>query len=117
MRSVGILLVTGAATVSVLVGSIGNAQGATQQANWADFRPAAPVPSATLQAVPSLPSNLGTFNIVIVPGAGLASNAPALAAFNRAALAWSSRISDPITVTINADLTTTQPGGGTFPGN
>jgi len=60
-------------------------------------------------------SAAGTFNIVIVPGAGLSSNAPALAAFNRAALAWSGRIADPITVTINADLSTTQPGGGTFP--
>jgi len=56
-------------------------------------------------------------NIVIVPGAGLSSNAQALAAFQRASLAWSSRINDPITVTINANLSTTQPGGGTFPTN
>jgi hypothetical protein len=53
-------------------------------------------------AVP--PQNLGTFDIVIVPGAALAGNAAALAAFNRAALAWEARIADPITVTINADL-------------
>jgi len=49
-------------------------------------------------------ANLGSFNIVIVPGAGLSGNAPALAAFQRAANAWMARISDPITVTINADL-------------
>jgi hypothetical protein len=49
-------------------------------------------------------SHLGAFNIVIVPGAGLAGNAAALAAFNRAADQWEARISDPITVTINADL-------------
>lgn len=48
--------------------------------------------------------NLGGFNIVIVPGPGLSGNAAALAAFNRAAAAWAARISDPITVTINADL-------------
>jgi hypothetical protein len=43
--------------------------------------------------------NLGTFSLVIVPGSTLAGNAAALAAFNRAANAWASRISDPITVT------------------
>jgi hypothetical protein len=59
------------------------------------------------QPVAPPPNNLGTFNIVIVPDAGLASNAPALAAFNRAALAWSQRISDPITITIDAKLGTT----------
>jgi hypothetical protein len=50
------------------------------------------------------PQNLGPFSLVIVPGPTLAANAPALAAFNRAALAWAARIADPITVTINADL-------------
>lgn len=48
--------------------------------------------------------NLGSFSIVIVPGATLAGNAAALAAFNRAANAWAARISDPITITINANL-------------
>src|SRR5688500_11276973 len=42
--------------------------------------------------------------IVIVPGAGLASNAPALAAWNRAANAWGNILTDPITVTVNADM-------------
>ena len=42
--------------------------------------------------------------IVINPGAGLASNAQALAAFNNAANEWSSKISTNITVNINADL-------------
>jgi hypothetical protein len=49
-------------------------------------------------------ANLGSFSIVIVPGATLSGNAAALAAFNRAAQAWAARISDPITITINADL-------------
>ena len=48
--------------------------------------------------------NLGSFSIVINPSPALAGNAPALAAFNRAALLWESRIADPITVTIDADF-------------
>ena len=48
--------------------------------------------------------NLGSFDIVINADPTLAANAPALAAFNRAALMWESRISDPITVTIDADM-------------
>ncbi len=73
--------------------------------------------NASLSSAPPLTNNLGTFNIVIVPGPGLAANAPALAAFNNAAAAWASRISDPITVTINADLTTTGPNGNPFGSN
>ena len=46
----------------------------------------------------------GGFDIVINPGATLAANAPALAAFERAAATWESLISDPITVTIDADM-------------
>lgn len=80
------------------------------------FQPAPPH-SFSLQSAPPTTNNLGTFNIVIVPGPGLSANAPALAAFNRAALAWSSRISDPITVTINADLSTTDPNGNPFGAN
>ena len=58
-----------------------------------------------LSLEPSLPPlNLGTFDIVTNPGPTLAGNAAALAAFNRAALAWEARISDPITITIDADL-------------
>lgn len=49
-------------------------------------------------------SNLGSFSIVINPGAGLAGNSAALAAFNRAAQQWAQYIADPITVTIDADL-------------
>jgi hypothetical protein len=55
-------------------------------------------------ASPLPPANLGSFDIVINAGAALAGNAAALAAFNRAALAWEARISDPITITINANL-------------
>jgi hypothetical protein len=47
---------------------------------------------------------LSTFDIVLVPGAGLAANPAALAAFERAAAQWEARFSDPITVTINADF-------------
>ena len=58
----------------------------------------------SLLADPAPPANLGSFNIVISPGATLAGNAPALAAFNRAAVLWENFIADPITVTIAADL-------------
>ncbi len=61
--------------------------------------------------------NLGTFDIQINAGATLAGNAPALAAFNRAALQWENRIADPITVKINADLASLGAGilGSTVP--
>ncbi|MCE9545500.1 MAG: NF038122 family metalloprotease [Planctomycetia bacterium] len=42
--------------------------------------------------------------IVISPGATLSANSAALAAFNRAANQWSAIYTDPITITINADL-------------
>ena len=48
--------------------------------------------------------NLGTFDIQIVPGAALAANAPALAAFNQAAAFWESFIADPITVQVDANI-------------
>ena len=44
-------------------------------------------------------------SITITPGPGLAANAAALAAFDRAAASWGARLADPITVNINADLT------------
>lgn len=44
------------------------------------------------------------FTITISAGATLGANAPALASFNRAAAQWASRITDNITVTVNADL-------------
>jgi hypothetical protein len=47
---------------------------------------------------------LGAFDVVIQPGAGLAGNAAALAAWDRAAASWEAIIADPITVTIAADL-------------
>jgi hypothetical protein len=42
--------------------------------------------------------------VLLNPGAGLAANPAALAAFGRAALTWGGWLSDPITVNINADL-------------
>ncbi len=51
------------------------------------------------------PLRLGSFHVVINPGPNLAGNAPALAAFNRAAALWEQWIADPITVTIQAEIT------------
>ena len=62
-----------------------------------------PVTASELALAQQAPA-LGSFNIVINAGAGLAGNAAALAAFNRAADQWEAWISDPITVTIVADL-------------
>ena len=42
--------------------------------------------------------------INIVAGPGLAANAPALGAFNRAAAQWEQHLADPITVRVEADL-------------
>jgi hypothetical protein len=52
------------------------------------------------------PVPAGATPIFISPGAELAANAPALAAFNRAAHAWGSLFSDPIAVNISANLVT-----------
>jgi hypothetical protein len=60
--------------------------------------------SSGLTSGGTLTSNLGAFNIQINAGATLAGNAPALAAFQRAADQWESYISDPVTVIVNADL-------------
>ena len=49
-------------------------------------------------------TSLGAFNVVINAGTSLQANAPALAAFERAAATWESYISDPVTVNINADV-------------
>src|SRR5207253_2874967 len=46
----------------------------------------------------------GQLIINIVPGSGLSNNPVAVAAFNRAAQQWSSRFTNPVTVTITADL-------------
>ena len=65
-----------------------------------------PVTTAELIEAYEPPDRLGSFNIVVVPGSGLSGNAAALAAFERAAAQWEAYFSDPITVTINADLVT-----------
>lgn len=64
----------------------------------------------------------GGLNLVIQPRAGgsLQNNAPALAAFNRAAATWASYITDDITVVIDADVYSFGAGnsniiGGTTP--
>ncbi|MFN0068132.1 MAG: NF038122 family metalloprotease [Limisphaerales bacterium] len=67
---------------------------------------------ATLAAGDALrePVTHSGFNIVISPGAGLNANPTALAAFNAAASQWEALFSDPVTVTINADLAPLGPG-------
>lgn len=59
-------------------------------------------------ALASAPAHALTININ--PGGALAANSAALGAFNRAASQWAARISDPITVTINANLASLSPG-------
>lgn len=49
-------------------------------------------------------NQLGSFNIVLNAGSGLSGNSAALAAFSRAANHWVSYFSDPITITIDANL-------------
>lgn len=61
------------------------------------------------QALAPAPAATGPFDIVIVPGPMLAANPAAVEAFNRAAAQWEQRITDPITVTIQADLVTLEP--------
>ena len=68
------------------------------------FVPRNPGIALSLGGVTVPPVNLGAFDIVIAPGLTLAGNAAALAAFNRAAQSWEARISDPITITIDANL-------------
>lgn len=54
--------------------------------------------------------NVGTFDIAINAGSGLAANGPALAAFNRAAAQWEQYFSDPVTININSNLGTLPAG-------
>ena len=57
-----------------------------------------------LSPVGSTTTSLGAFNVVINAGTSLQANAPALAAFERAAATWESYLSDPVTVNISADV-------------
>jgi hypothetical protein len=65
-----------------------------------------PAVSNTSANATTLGADQPSFNIVINPGAALATNAPALAAFNRAAQQWMGYFADPITINISADLET-----------
>ncbi len=67
------------------------------------FLSMAALSDAHAQAVPPT-------QIVIRPGPALAANSQALAAFQRAAQTWASRLQDPITITLDADLASL--GGG-----
>lgn len=66
--------------------------------------PISTIPDGQLIDLGTRTHNLGTFQININADAGLASNTAALAAFQRAAQQWVSRISDPITINISASL-------------
>lgn len=121
MATTGVRYGLGAAGIALaMAGTAGSALAAVPASQLS----LATVQSAQQSSSPEKPSfkpaatyatnNLGAFNIVIVPGAGLAGNSQALAAFNAAAQEWASRISDPMTVTINADLSTSDPLGNTF---
>ena len=94
-------------TVSVgLPASAADASQISYAGNVVDniFVPKNPGLALSLGGVTVPPVNLGTFDIVIAPNVTLAGNAAALAAFNRAAMLWEARISDPITITIDANL-------------
>jgi hypothetical protein len=71
--------------------------------------PAVAAPAVARTSASIMPS-LGGFNIVISPSPALAANVPALNAFTRAANQWAGFISDPITVTVSADLQPLGPG-------
>jgi PEP-CTERM motif len=60
--------------------------------------------SSGLSPAGTATTSLGSFNVVINAGTALQSNAPALAAFERAAATWESYISDPVTVNISANV-------------
>lgn len=71
--------------------------------------PAAPLPvsAPVLEAARShlqAKALAAGLDIVLVPGAGLAANPAALAAFERAAERWEAVFADPIVVTIDADF-------------
>ena len=57
-----------------------------------------------LTAFAALTAPAGALTVVINPGATLAANTDALAAFNRAGAQWGALINDPITVTISANF-------------
>lgn len=78
------------------------------QTSWMTYSSLAE--SALISPAATPGPNLGTFDIVISPGATLAGNTAALAAFNRAAQRWEAFFSDPITITVNADLAALGPG-------
>lgn len=96
---------TGAAQIVGQIGDLSTAGAPVGYAgNLVDNVLVTPSGGLGLTAYQPPPVNLGSFSLVIAPGAGLSGNAAALAAFNRAANSWAARISDPITITINADL-------------
>jgi hypothetical protein len=96
---------TGGAQITGLIGNVGTADAPVSYAgNLVDNVLVTPPSGLGLTAYETPPVNLGSFSLVIAPGATLSGNAAALAAFNRAANLWAARISDPITITINADM-------------
>jgi hypothetical protein len=87
-------------------GCVCGAHGGTMIREWL-YGGQANLPAGTALREPSTHAG---FDIVINAGAGLAANPDALAAFNAAAAQWEALFTDPITVTINADLAALGPG-------
>ncbi|MBK1826725.1 NF038122 family metalloprotease [Haloferula rosea] len=67
-------------------------------------------PGSSFPTALSVAPSSGAFDIILNPNATLAGNAPALAAFERAAATWEAFISDPITVNLSVGLEDLDPG-------
>ena len=67
-------------------------------------------PRLTLALLAAAACHSHALTITINPGAGLSANQGALDAFDRAAALWETRLLDPITIIINADLAPLGPG-------
>lgn len=76
----------------------------TTAASYVAYMPSSSVSPTSLSYGGTTTSTLGSFNIAVNAGSGLSSNTAAMAAFERAVSQWESRISDPITVNINANM-------------
>lgn len=80
-------------------------------AGWqiSHFDASTPAQAAALAPLPPATSTLSAFNIVLAPSVALRANTGAMAAFERAALAWEAYFSDPIVITIDADFAALAP--------
>ena len=109
MRSTPATLLLAILTLSVAIPSPVRAQSGDVQCATAmtEVQPEPiPLPPEGLALALSQPARkqAAVFDIVLKPGAALAANAPALAAFERAAQQWEAIIKDPIVVTLDVDF-------------